>query len=146
MSELPYAESVNYFGTSTTAPDSWIERTVKIIQGMGGVVTGHAFGGDPSTGRAAFMIAFYHGQERFRIVWPVLPVRNSKHERAAKIQAATLLYHDVKGKLIKAKIFGMKSAFFEHWLLPDGRAVVNVAAPELYEAFAPGFLLGGGNE
>src|SRR5690242_10171387 len=108
---LPFADEVPCFKSGQSAPDAWIDKAIAEIRKAGGEVTSHAFGHETNTGRAAFLLAFSLGTDDFRITWPVLPTKRDE-ERAAKIQAATLLYHDVKAKCVKARIFGMRTAFF----------------------------------
>lgn len=138
-----YAEDVgNYWKTSTAGPDSWIDKTKAEIKTAGGRVIRDGFGDEE--GRAAFMIEFTFGGSTFRVVWPVLPSK-TKAERAARIQAATMLYHDVKGKCVSAKVHGLRAAFFQYAVLPDGRTAAQVAAPELLELY-PKMLTGASNE
>ena len=125
-----YADEVNYFKTGTTAPDTWIDNAKKEIRTAGGTVLNEAFGRD-ETGRAAYLLEFSFGIERFRAIWPVLPTRKSSDERAARIQAATMLFHDIKAKCISAKVHGARAAFFQYAVLPDGRTAAQLAAPEL---------------
>jgi hypothetical protein len=66
-----YAEDVNYWQTSKTAPDTWIDRAKKLITSIGGRVTGEAFG--TLDGKSAYMLAFQIGEDRFEIRWAVLP-------------------------------------------------------------------------
>lgn len=138
----PYADEVNYFKTGTTAPDTWIDNAKKEISRAGGKVLSEAFGCD-GDGRAAYLLEFAFGSEHFRAVWSVLPVRNPKDERAARIQAATMLYHDIKAKCVSAKVHGARAAFFQYLALPDGRTAAQLAAPELTEAW-PKLLTSGG--
>lgn len=131
MSEnkLPYAEDVNYWKTGTSSPGTWIERVSRLIEGFKGKVYTHAFGKDDQ-GSGAFMIFFKIGPDNFKIIWPVLPSR-SRNEEAARRQAATLLYHDVKAKCLRAAVFGTRSAFFQYLMLPDGRTAEQASVPEL---------------
>ena len=124
-----YAEDVNYWKTGTTAPDTWIDNAKKEIRAAGGKTLGEAFGSDDQ-GRAAYMLEFSFGGERFRAVWPVLRSR-AGNVKAARIQAATMLYHDIKAKCVSAKVHGPRAAFFQYLMLPDGRTAAQVAAPEL---------------
>lgn len=132
MSDM-YAEDVNYWKTGTSAPDAWIERTKREIVAVGGMVGPEAFGND-GQGRAAYMLEFSFGRDRFRVVWPVLKSK-TKNDRAARIQAATMLYHDVKAKCVSAKVHGMRAAFFQYALLPDGRTAAQVADPEIVNLY-----------
>lgn len=140
---LPYAEDVNYFQTSQTGTETWIARAIVLIEEIGGQVISEAFGSEPSTGKAAFMLTFEIEGDRFRVVFPVLPCKLKNHERAARIQAATLLYHDVKAKCLTAMIFGGRAAFFQYLLLPSGRTAGETSTPELMREI-PLLLSGGG--
>lgn len=131
---MPYADEVNYWKTGTTAPDTWIDNAKREIDRAGGKVLNEAFGRD-GNGRAAYLLEFAFGSERFRAVWPVLPVRNPRDERAARIQAATMLYHDIKAKCVGAKVHGARAAFFQYLALPDGRTAAQLVAPELAAAY-----------
>ena len=135
----PYAEDVNYWLTGTSSPDTWIERTKREIVAAGGVPLGFAYGED--AGRSAYMLQFRFGNETFRAVWPVLTSR-AGNEKAARIQAATMLYHDVKARCVSMKVLGARAAFFTYLLLPDGRTAAQLAAPELADMVPK--LLGGG--
>lgn len=123
-----YAEEVNYWQTSQSSADTWLDRSKKEIRAIGGKITGEAFGS--TEGRSAFMLAFDLAEDQFKVVWPVLPSK-TKNDKAAKIQAATMMYHDVKSKCISAKVLGGRVAFFAHLLLPDGRAASEAASHEL---------------
>ena len=133
MSDV-YAEDVNYWQTERTATsaEKWIDKTKSEINGAGGRVLNEAFGS--MDGRAAYMLEFTFGADRFRAVWPVLPSK-TKNERAARIQAATMLYHDVKAKCVSAKVHGPRAAFFQYAMLPDGRTAAQLAAPELVHLY-----------
>lgn len=127
---LPYAEEVNhYWMTSQTSPDSWMDKTKRLIVEAGGRIISDAFGSQE--GRSAFLLEFEIGDDQFKVIWPVLPTRNSKNERAARIQAATLMYHDVKAKCMTAIVLGIRAAFFSYLLLPDGRPATSASIPEL---------------
>jgi hypothetical protein len=135
MSAEVYAEDVNYWLTerTLTSAERWMEHAKKEIKAANGKVVSEAFGSD-ETGRAAYMLEFSFGAERFRIVWPVLKSR-SNNVRAARVQAATMLYHDIKAKCVSAKVHGPKAAFFQFLMLPDGRTAAQLAAPELSERY-----------
>ena len=134
-----YAEDVNYWKTSRTSPEAWLEKAKREVVKAGGQVLAEGFGSDGE--RAAYMLAFSFGDERFKAVWPVLTSK-SGNERSARVQAATLLYHDVKAKSVMAKVLGFRAAFFSYLMLPDGRTMVEMATPELVRAF-PKLLMEG---
>ena len=128
------AETMNYWKTSRTSPDAWLEKARGQIEKIGGIVTAEAFGKD-ADGRSAYMLSFRIGADTFLVVWPVLPTKRAHDERAARIQAATMLYHDVKSRCLAARVLGHRSAFFSYLLLPDGRQAAQAAAPEIARMF-----------
>ncbi len=130
MRELPYGEDVNYWQTSRTSPDIWMEKTKKLILDLGGQVLMEGFGSEPTIGRSAFMLAFEIEGDNFKVIWPVLPSKTGK-ELSARRQAATMLYHDTKAKVLTAVIVGARAAFFSYLMLPDGRTAVEASIPEL---------------
>lgn len=83
------------------------------------------------------MLGFEIEDDRYKVIWPVLPSK-SGNEQAARRQAATMLYHDIKAKCLTAKVMGARSAFFSYLMLPDGRVAAQLADPDLRaEAFPP---------
>lgn len=129
---LPYAEDVKTsFKTNTTSPGIWLERTKAEIERFGGSVLLSATGIDPMSGRDAYLMVFEVSGDRFKITWPVLPVRKKNNETAAKIQAASLMHHDIKAKCVSAEVLGSRVAFFSYLMLPDGRSAVEASVPEL---------------
>ena len=131
--ELPFAEDIgHYWMTGSSPPDTWIEQAKKLIMGIGGEIFAEGFGS--SQGRSAFMIAFKIEDNQFKVIFPALPSRTGK-ELAAKRQAATMLYHDIKAKCMVASVLGNKVAFFSYLMLADGRTASELATPELPGAF-----------
>ncbi len=136
---LPNAEEVNYWKTSRSSADSWIDKAVSVVEGFGATDIQHGFGQRDGTG--AFVLMFRIDDERFKIAWPILPTKSPKDMPAARVQAATLLYHDAKARSLSASILGVRQAFIGYLLLPDGRTVSELAAPEISEHIQPaGFL------
>jgi hypothetical protein len=136
--ESPFAEDVNYWKTSKSSPDIWIGKARRQIEKLGGRVLAEAYGSDSTTGRAAFMLAFEIADDRFKVTWPIL-ISKSGNDRAARVQAATMLYHDVKARCISSAVLGPRTAFFSFLLLPDGRAAMEVSTPELTDAIPAWF-------
>lgn len=120
-------ELEHYWQTSKSSPDDWLDKTERLIEGHGGRVLSRGYG--KADGRAAYMIGFELEGNRYKIVWPVLSTKRS--EQAARIQAATLMYHDVKAKIVSSLVLGNRAAFFQYMMLNDGRTVTEVADPEL---------------
>ncbi len=113
-----YAEDVNYWKTGQSSPDTWIDRAK----------------GEIIAGRSAFMLSFSFGDDVFKAVWPVLSSK-TKNEKAARIQAATMLYHDIKNSCVKVKVFGARVAFFHYLMLPDGRNASQASNEDLAQMF-----------
>jgi hypothetical protein len=142
MKESLYAEDVgHYWKTGNSSPDTWLDRTKKEIAAVGGVVLRSAYADEH--GVAAYLIEFRFipAPEVFRIVWPVLESRTG-NERAARIQATTFLYHDVKNRCMGAKVLGARASFFSYVVTPDGRTAAQLTTPELSERW-PKMLTGG---
>lgn len=120
---IVYAEDVNYWKTSSSSADSWVEKAIREIKSIDGLIM--AVASVQIDTRTGFMIHFKVGADEFRIEFAVLPCRKATDEnrRAAKVQAATLLYHDIKHKVVMAKIKGARQSFAEHWLLPSGETL-----------------------
>ena len=90
------------------------------------------------------------GEDCFRVIWASLKSKwENESEKpafrtAARRQAATSLYHDVKARGLRYKHVGARVAFFEFLLLPDGRCAGELAAPELLKAVPKMLAAGGG--
>jgi hypothetical protein len=137
--QIVYAEDVNYWKTSKSNADTWMERAKKEIRAIDGSILSEAYGSDG--GRAAFMLAFELHDDQYKILWPVLQSRKGDLS-AAKVQAATMLYYDVKNRCVSMKVLGARAAFFGFLLLPDGRTVAQVGTQEL-AAMVPNMLTAG---
>lgn len=134
-----YAEDVNYWKTSQKSADTWIDDTIDLITSIKGKVINQAFG--TNDGKAAYLLMFKLGDDTFKVVFPVLPSKVG-NMKAAKVQAATILYHDVKAKIVLSKVLGGRAAFFTYLMLPDGRAMSEAATPEI-ASLMPKLLMGG---
>lgn len=130
-----YAEELgHYWKTSESSPDSWLDKAAKQIESLGGHVFVRSFGLGQN-GRAAYCVEFSINDIPFKIIWPVLESKYSipaDHDiLAARRQSATLLFHDVKARCLSSKIIGVKAAFFNFLMLPDGRMASEATIPEL---------------
>ena len=132
--EVVHAENVNYWQTSRTSPDTWLEKAKREIARVGGSVMGEGFMSDGT--KSSYLLAFQIGGDQFKMVWPVLEFKKG-NARAARIQAATALYHEVKAACVKSKFLGARTAFFAFLMLPDGRTASQIATPEITEVFPP---------
>ncbi len=141
---ITYAENVNYWKTGKSSPDIWLEKAKAEIKRVGGAVAGSAIVSDEITGRYAFMLAFQLSEDSFKVVWPVLKSKTG-NLKAARIQGATALYHEVKAACVKVKFLGARSAFFAYLILVDGRTASEVGGNELAEIL-PLMLIGDGIE
>ena len=126
-----YAEDINYWKSGQSSPDSWMEKAESEIEKAGGNIIGRAFAREIGSGEA-FMLTFQLGDDSFRVVWPVLESKTD-NLKAARRQAATMLYHDVKSKCVSAKVLGVRKSFISYLILADGRTVSETATYELSE-------------
>ena len=133
---LPYAEDLNYWKTSSRAAATRIDKAETLIENYGGEVVSRAVG--RQAGREAIFVEFSFGDEHYRIMWPTLPSKYAEDpafRTAARRQAATMLYRDIKARGLRFKIAGPRAAFFEFLLLPDGRCAGELANPDLLDGF-----------
>jgi hypothetical protein len=129
--ERPYAEDLNYWRTSKQAPDTIIGKTIRLIEECDGQIIRQYFGQEGD--RAAYLITFTMDGDTFDVAWPVLESK-SGDTLAAKRQAATMLFHDVKSRTLAARVLGARTAFFAFLALPDGRRVSAIEADEILPA------------
>ena len=137
------AEALPYWQTSKISPDTWIDKAKREISRAGGKVLAEGFGAD-ATGRSAFMLGFEIQGDRFRLTWPVTRSRSGL-VASERIQAATMLFYDVKSRCVASRVLGSRVAFFSYLVLPDGRSAAELAVPDLAKAF-PALLSRGGDE
>lgn len=135
-----YAEEVNYWKTGQSSPDTWLERTKSEIRKAGGQVAGEGFVSEELTGRASYILAFSLEGDNFKLLWPVLESKTG-NLKAARIQAATALYHEVKAACVKAKFLSARAAFFAYLMLPNGQTAAEAGSAALVEMLPQ--LLGG---
>lgn len=141
--KIIYAEDVgHYFKTSQSSPDTWLENTKKEIRAIGGVITGEMVGA--MDGQAGIMLEFKADDTQFRILYPILPTRKESDAFAAKRQAATAMYHEVKALCVSAKFRGVKATFHSYILLPNGRIASQLTAPEIEDAIPLAYRLPSG--
>jgi len=124
-------EKLPYWKTSNSSPDTWIDRTIKLIQEFGGELINQAQGMDYKSGMAAFQIIFKLQGDTFKIVFPVLEPKKQTDIKSAKIQAATILYHDIKARLVSSRILGARNVFFGNLMLDNGMTAGELENPEL---------------
>jgi hypothetical protein len=125
-----YAEDVNYWQTSRSSADDWILKSCKLIESFGGIIITEAFGKQGSN--SAYVIQFALLDTMYKIVWPVLESKTG-NIRAARVQAATLIYHDIKAKCLTARVLGIRAAFFNYLMLPNGQPAFILQAEELVQ-------------
>ncbi len=132
---FPYAETVPYWQTSRSTPDTWLDRAEKEIVKRGGHLTARALTSDADLGLEAFHFVFDLDGDQYRLTWPVLPTQKADKQAAARRQAATLLFHDVKAKCVSASVLGFRRAFHGQLYLPDmGKTVSELSDPEFMGA------------
>ena len=130
MKQYPEAKSLPYWKTGTSEPDTWLDKAEKIITELGGQVCARGFAELEGVGMFMMKFRASDGAE-FSVRWPCLRVDKETDRGAARRQAATMLYHDVKARALTAKVFGLEFAFLQHKQLPDGRTVGELTGTEL---------------
>lgn len=121
MTELPAAEEMSYWKSGTSAPDTWLDKTEKLISEMGGEVTTRIVG--RANGKEAILLVFRLQGDNYKLTWPVLPTKKEGDRLAATRQCATGIYHDTKARVNRLKIFGPRVAFADYLVLPSGKTV-----------------------
>lgn len=136
---LPDASKLPYWKSGHSSPESWVQKARAQLEAAGATVDLCL----PSMfqhGRTAHVIGFSVNGDSFKLIWPVL-AHDPDNELAAIRQAATMLFHDVKARCVKLRVFGARWAFHAELILPDGRAAGQLTTPELVEALPPVALL-----
>ncbi len=123
------AEKLPYWKTSRTASDTWIAKAVQVLRDVGATDIHEAFVSQNSV--ATYVLAFKLNDSKFRLMWPVLQPRVAADMPAARIQAATFMYHSCKAKAMEAAVIGARAAFAGQLLLGDDRQTVAEASDEL---------------
>jgi len=131
----PIPEKLRYWDTGSSSPDTWIDKTIKILKEYGAEFHRRAHGEDMTLGQEAFMLEFSIEGDHYRLVWPVLEPKQEKDRGKARRQAATMLHHDVKARIMYATVHGTRNAFLPMLMVPDssGRHLPmgQVVTPEL---------------
>lgn len=140
--EVIYAEDINYWKTSKSSTESWVDKTKKLITGINGTIHTEMIG--TVNGKSAVMLGFIIEDNNFKIVYPVLAIRKDADLLSAKRQAATAMYHEVKALVVSAKFRGIRGAFHSYLVLADGRTAGELSAPEIRDAIPTAFLLSSG--
>ncbi len=135
MPDLPYAEDTNYWQTSRSSPDQWLDRAAAQVEKIGGQVLMRGLGTMPDAGESAYILVFEIDGDSFRIVWPVLPTKKVSELKikSARRQAATFIFYDVKARCLASTILGARTAFFSFILLADGRVASEAKKSEFVE-------------
>ena len=120
MNHLPIANDMPYWKSGKSGVETWLNKTEKLIESVNGNVHTRVVG--KNQGKEAIMFAFSVDKDYYRMFWPVLPPNNEKDRLAAQRQAATMIYHDVKSRINRIKIFGARVAFSDYLLL-DGTTI-----------------------
>lgn len=130
---LPNAEDVNYWRTGSSAPDTWIDKCCKLIAEVDGALIQK--GMIWQSGRSVCLIVFSIGDDTYRVGWPVLTTRDGdSDDRRARIQAATFMYHDVKAKVMTAKVLGPRCAFIGNLLVTKNSTIGELTHGQLQKS------------
>jgi hypothetical protein len=119
--ELPYAETMPYWKTSKSGIENWLNKTEKLIEGIGGRVDTRIVG--KSGGKEGIVFGYFIENDPYKISWPVLPTKKSEDSGAASRQAATMIYHDTKARINRLAIFGARVVFSDWLIGQDGKTI-----------------------
>lgn len=136
-----HAEDLNYWKTSRSGADTWIDKAIKELESIGAEVLQYGMVNDVAGGRAAYMIQFSLEGNIYRVVDPIIASKSGS-KAAERIQAATSLYHEIKARAVAFKRKGAMAAYGAYLLLPSGRTVSESTSAELVNAL-PSLLTGG---
>lgn len=123
-----WAEEANYWKTGDSPPESWIEKAKKEILAIGGTVLTEGFVAQGA--RAAYLLSFEIEGQRYDAKWPVLPSKKDEVQ-AARRQAASALFYDVKARVVAWKFQGPRAAFLSYLVLPSGMTAAEASNEEL---------------
>lgn len=135
MTDLPFAEEMPYWKSSKSSVSTWQDRTEMEVARHGGAVVAIGKSRDPSTGHTVFIVDFINAAQRFRAAWPVLESKwknpSEADLKAAEVQAITSLYHDIKARSLRVRLFGFRSAYIDFLLLPNGMTLSQASGDEM---------------
>ena len=132
---LPAAETVNYWKSGKTDPDNKLDQVCDLIENASGKIIERGI--MLQSPHEVVYLRFFLDEEEFKIIWPVLKPTDgtSTNQRAARIQAVTFVYHDVKAKCMTASVLGPRVAFLPYYVTENGATTSELATPELTDAF-----------
>lgn len=131
QSGLPYAEGINYWQSNSNDPNVTLGRAKKLIEDIGGRIDSEFIG--MYQGQAMVVLGFTLQGESFRIDQVVLPSREKGPDcPAARRQAASMIHHAVKNRVVEAKVKGAVTAFVNYKLI-QGTPVEQLADPRMAE-------------
>jgi hypothetical protein len=134
MRKSVHAEDFPYWKTSKSSAETWRNNAAVEIKRAGGDIV--SAGDIMLEGRSTVFITFKIDGEEYRVQYPVLQSR-TKNEVAAKIQAATAMYHDIKARCNSLRWTGARIAFGGYRLLPSGLTDGQLSTPELASQLLP---------
>jgi len=126
------AERANYWQSSRSA-DAAIKVAITELEKIGGKILTYAYGWQD--GRAAHVMTYEIGGLTFRTMWPVLKNHKGEIVDAAKVQAAVAMKHEIKARCVSYKWRGLVGAFGSDLIMPNGRTVAELSAPELLDLY-----------
>lgn len=131
MNKLPFGEDIgHYWRTSKKDAGYWLNSVRDMIVSIPGCKVLKKVDYEEND-QNFFLVEFTVGLDWFKIIYPVLPVRQLKDREAARVQAVTLMFHEVKSRMMLIKIFGIHYAFLNYLVADNGKTVSQMAVPEL---------------
>lgn len=129
MEDLPFAKDLPFFKTSQSDPEKWLDKTEKLIESIGGRVDTRVTA--RANGKQGILIGFIIEGDYYKLTYPVLAVKDEKNGYAALRQCATLIYHDVKSRVNRIRIFHPRVVFADFLVLRDGSTLAESATTDI---------------
>jgi len=126
------AQQANYWQSSRSS-EAAIESALNELRKIGGEIVSYAYG--VMGGRAAHVVVYKIEGNLFRTMWPVLKTHKGEIVQAAKVQAAVALKHEIKARCVAYKWRGVMGSFGNDFILPSGRTISELTAPEIAENY-----------
>ena len=80
-----FAEECNYWKSGNSSPDSWLEKSVKLIRENDGKAI--SFASAFSQDKSVFMITFELEGQQYKIIWPVVKSKSGNDKAASALKS-----------------------------------------------------------
>ncbi|MHC1733425.1 MAG: hypothetical protein AB9888_15510 [Bacteroidales bacterium] len=140
MAKKKLAEYTNYWRSSRNPAEYWIDKAVAELKKIDATIKSQYFGDED--GKSAYVLTVSIEGNDYRIVWPVMPCEyaSDDNRKAARVQAATMIYHDIKARCISSQAIGIRTAFMPFLVVNNGKSLCELDTEEIV-AYLPALFL-----